>query len=120
MPWTIPTSSHFWPNWPTSRGHFHNISLELASLTFYQPIVEFKVNLMTFIFPTNSHFWSNPPTFGGGFCKPSLDLTSLTFCQCVVHLSGYSNYSLWTSSHERHICAYPPFLLSNAFFGATS
>ena len=42
MPWTLPTSSHSWLDWPTSGGRFHIISLDLASLTSYQPMVEFS------------------------------------------------------------------------------
>ena len=42
MPQSLPTSSRFWPDWPTSRCRFHNISFDLASLTFYQPMVEFS------------------------------------------------------------------------------
>jgi hypothetical protein len=84
MPWTLPTSSHFWPDWLTFGGRFHNISLGLASLTSYQPMVEFLGHSDHFIFSTRSCFWSNPPTFGGGFHKPSSDLTSLTFYQPMV------------------------------------
>ena len=120
MSWTLPTSSRFWLDRPTSRVCFHNVSLDLASLIFYQPMVEFSGHSDTFIFSTNSHCWSDPPTSGGGIHKPSLDMTFVIFYQPLVQFSGYSNYLLWTSSHERHVRAYPLFPLSYAFFGTTS
>ena len=32
----------FLPNWPISGGHFHKLSLDMAFVTFYQPMVEFS------------------------------------------------------------------------------
>ena len=78
MLWTLPTSSHFWPDWPTPGGRFHKLLLHLA--------------LTTYIFPNSGHFWSYRPTSGGGCCKPSLDLPSLTFYQPMIEFSSHSNH----------------------------
>ena len=48
MFWTLPTSSRFWSDRPTSRGCFHKLSLDLTSLTFYQPMVGFSGHLYHF------------------------------------------------------------------------
>ena len=53
-------------------------------LPFYQPKVEFRVIMITFMLPTISHFELDWPTSRGGFHKPSPYLTSLTFYQHVV------------------------------------
>ena len=107
MPWTQPTSSHFWPDRPTSRGHFHNVSLNLASLTSYQPMVEFlghsnhfhiSNQLMFLIRSTNFRRWFSQTKFWSNLSN--LLPTYGTF-------SGHSNYLLCTSSHEHHVCTYP-------------
>jgi hypothetical protein len=107
----------FWPDRPTSRGCFHNVSLDLASLTFYQPLVEFSSHsdhfhisnqLTLLVKSTNLRRWFSQTESG-------FDLSNL-----LQQFLGHSNYLLWTSSHEHHIYAYPLFLLSNAFFCTTS
>ena len=120
MPQTLLTNSSSWLDWPSSRGRFHNVSLDLASLTSYQPMVDFSDHSDHFHIFEQLIFLSDPPTSKGGFRKPSPDLASLSFYQPMVHFSGHSNYLLRTSSHECHIRAYPLFLPSNAFFGTAS
>ena len=96
------------------------MSLDLASLTSYQPMVEVSGHSDYFHIFDQLTFWLDLPTSGGGFRKPSPDLTFTIFYQRMVNFSGHSNHFLWMSSYERHIRAYPPFPLSNAFFGTTS
>ena len=64
MPWTSPTCSRFWPDWPTSRGRFHSLSLDMPTLISYQPTVEFWGHSDHFHISNLLKFLSDPPTSG--------------------------------------------------------
>lgn len=75
-------------------------------------VIQFNFNLRPLIFWMFQRFLIM-------FLTPNLPRLVLNqSCGHNIGLTPY--YLLWMSSHERHICAYPPFLCSNAFFGITS
>jgi hypothetical protein len=67
--------------------------------------------LMFLVKSANFWRWFSQTEFGSDL--PNLLPTYGTF-------SGHSNYLLWTSSHVRHVRAYPSFPVSNAFLDTTS
>jgi hypothetical protein len=126
MPWALPTSSHFWSDRPTSRGRFHNVSLDLTSLTSYQPMVEFPghpshfhiSNQLTYLVKfANFWRWFSQTEFGSNLSN--LLPTYGTFFHVILTTCfGRPPMSL-TCPLALHVRAHPLFILFNAFFGTT-
>jgi hypothetical protein len=105
---TLPTSSHFWHDWPSFGVHFHKLSLDMASLTFYQcRVLEFSSCFDHLHNSNQLTSWSDRPTSGGNFCKQSLDTSALTsyrpMLEFLGHFEGASNVKYTTSLHCRSL-----------------
>ena len=80
------SAHNFWPDRPTSRARFNKVSLDLASLTSYQPMVEFSSHFdhfhifdqLTFLV-RSAKFWRWFSQFESGFDLSNLLSTYGTF-----------------------------------------